>query len=175
MKIKTLIPLIIPLFFVCILSCNRISKEGITEAIGTDEYSRLMAMAADDFDQASNGFRKHSDDYHLISLLIPEYIAVNNLPLEKSRNMHWHMGQMHAFYNNYDEAIAEMNQSFVGGTVSWSSYVSGSIAFLKHDKEKLLESLITLKEQENQMNIEILEKFLNNFDKTYNEAYNSSQ
>jgi hypothetical protein len=39
--------------------------------------------------------------------------------------------------------------------------------------ESLHESLQILNEQENQMNIEFLEKFVKHFDKQYSEAYNS--
>jgi hypothetical protein len=174
MTLKQLILTLILLNLLVISGCSRTSKEKITEIIGEDEYSRLMNMSAYDFDQSPDGFRQYSDDYYLISFLIPEYISVNQVSEGKSRNMHWHMGQMHAFYGNYEKAIIEMKQSYSGGTVSWANYVSGSIAFLEKDRVALLESMIALKEQENQMNIEILEKFLNNFDKSYNEAYNSS-
>jgi len=57
--------------------------------------------------------------------------------------------------------------------IFWKCYVEGSIAFLEKDKPKLLEALELLKKQDNQMNIEFLEKFLKYCDKPYKEVYSS--
>ena len=148
------------IFITCIaiLSCSPGHKTEIVNAIGQDEYARLMTSSIDLFDQSSEGFRQYSDNYALVSLLIPEYIEVNQLSDEESRNLHWHMGQIHAFNGYEQEAIAEMKQSYAGGSITWKCYVDGSIAFLQQD---------------NQMNIEILEKFVKYFDKSYMEAYSA--
>ena len=148
-------------------------KSAIIKILGTGEYERLMGLSVHEFDQTSEGFRQYSGNYELVSLIIPEYIGVNGLSLRESRNLHWHMGQIHAFNGYSEDAIREMKQSFEGGTVTWSCYVNGTIAFLEKDKASLLEALVTLKEQENQMNIEILERFLKYFDASYAEAMNN--
>lgn len=155
-----------------ILSCYSPTKEQlIIEKIGATEYSQLMTLSLDDFDQSEKGFRQYSNDYELVSLLIPEYIEVNQLVPRQSRNLHWHLGQIHAFNDNAQAAILEMQQSYIGDHPTWDSYVKGSIAFLKKDKPKLLEALETLRQQDNQMNLEFLEKFVKHFDKSYAEAY----
>ena len=65
-----------------------------------------------------------------------------------------------------------MNLAYEGGSLTWQSYVKGTIAFLERDKSTLEESIRTIAEQENQMNIEILEKLLKYYDRPYAEAYN---
>ncbi|MDH3650758.1 MAG: hypothetical protein OEQ53_13825 [Saprospiraceae bacterium] len=155
------------------LHCTNADRAGIVEALGSDEYERLMHLSLDQFDQSSTGFRQYSDRYGLVSRLIPEYILVNNLSANESRNLHWHLGQMHAFDGTYGEAIQEMKQSYAGGSKTWECYVTGTIAFLEKDKASLEEALFTLRKQDNQMNIEFLEKFVQYFDKPYKEAYNA--
>jgi hypothetical protein len=149
-------------------------KDKIISIIGTEEYQRQMSLSLDDFDQSYEGFRQYSDDYNLVKILIPEYIAVNNLSASVSTTLHWHLGQIHAFNGEYVKAINEMKQSkFDGSPVYWNCYVDGSIAFLERDKNALEENLRILEQQENQMNIEFLEKFVKYFDKPYWEAYNA--
>ena len=161
------------LVLILTLGCAAPKESAIEEIIGSEEYSRLMKLSLDDFDQSSKGFRQHTGNYELIRLLIPAYIRVNELSPRQSRNLHWHLGQIHAFNDNYEDAIIEMDQSYEGGSVTWECYVSGSIAFLEKDMDALQESLATLRAQENQMNIEILEKFVTHFDASYVQAYNA--
>ena len=146
-------------------------KEHIIEHLGEDEYQRLMELSLDDFDQSGEGFRMYSDDYHVVSLLIPEYITVNELSPEYSRNLHWHMGQIHAFNDEVEAAISEMEQAYAGGPIYWKCYVDGSIAFLKRDKPKMEKAIETLREQENQMNLDVLERLFQYYDLSYLEAY----
>jgi hypothetical protein len=153
--------------------CATTRKTALLETLGEGEYSRLMELSLDDFDQSSAGFRPYSGDYELVRALIPEYIQVNRLSSAQSRNLHWHLGQIHAFNGDYKSAIAEMKQSYEGGSISWASYVRGSIAFLERDKTALQDALNTLAEQENQMNLEILENFVKYFGRSYSEAYNA--
>ena len=146
----------------------------MVNSVGEEEYDRLMNLSMDDFDQSPDGFRKHSADYDLIKYLIPEYIEFNALSKGESRNLHWHLGQMYAINNNSDAAIEEMKQSYVDGSKTWECYVNGTIAFLQKDKAALMESLEALSQQENQMNIEFLEKFVTNFEASYKEAYKAN-
>ncbi len=173
MKIKFLFPLIVFLFAIHFTGCAQDYKTEIIKILGDEEYDRLMNLSLDEFDQSYEGFRQYSDNYELVCRIIPEYIKVNELAPRYARNLHWHLGQMHAFNFNYEDAIAEMKQSYEGGSVTWSCYVSGSIAFLEKDKTSLEEALKTLRKQDNQMNIEILEKFLKYFDASYMEAYSA--
>ena len=156
------------------ITTNPDNREKIEEIIGGKEYTRLMQLSLDDFDQSYTGFRQYSDNYELICLLIPEYIRVNQLSAHQTTNLHWHLGQMHAFNDNIEEAISEMQQGdWESSPIYWKCYVNGSIAFLNKDKPKLLEALETLRQQENQMNIEFLEKFVKYFDRPYSEAYSA--
>ena len=171
MKTQFTISIFIALCAFTFLSCQQGNKAKISEIIGEEEYTRLMALSLDGFDQSAEGFRQYSDNYELMCLLIPEYIVVNELPASHSRNLHWHLGQIHAFNDNYEAAITEMKQAFEGGSLTWACYINGSIAFLEKDKAALQEALETLQKQDNQMNIEILEKFVKYFDRSYAEAY----
>ena len=158
-----------------VLSCDQMlsRKAKIIEFVGENEYAAQMELSLDDFDQSSIGFRKHSANYELIRLLIPEYIEINKLSGFEAGNLHWHLGQMHAFNNNIDDAIAEMELSYLEGMpIFWKCYVDGSVAFLQRDKPKLLAATELLKEQDNQMNLEVLERLINDYDKSYWQAYN---
>ena len=180
---RTLKILQILLITISLTSCgypqgNKDSQNGnkaiIEKAIGAKEYTRLMGLSLDDFDQSNIGFRQYTDNYELICLIIPEYINISKISINQSANLHWHLGQMHAFNQNIEKAIAEMEQSNLDSKpIYWKCYVEGTIAFLKKDKPKLLESLETLRQQDNQMNIRFLEKFVKYFDKSYREAYNA--
>lgn len=147
-------------------------KAAIEKIVGAAEYNRLMGLSKYDFDQSANGFRQYSDNYELLRLLLPEYLAVNELSESQQSGLHWHLGQIHALNDNVEEAIAEMKQATYG-PLFWKCYVEGSIAFLERDKAKLIESLELLKKQDNQMNIEFLEKFVKYFDRSYREAYSA--
>ncbi len=150
---------------------NRVEIE---KTIGAKEYTRLMELSIDEFDQSNVGFRLYSDNYALICLLIPEYIYLNNLSVYEAANLHWHLGQMHAFNDNIEKAINEMELSVTElSSIYWKCYVEGTIAFLNKDKTRLTESLETLKKQENQMNIEFLEKFVTHFNEQYWDAYHA--
>jgi len=172
MKSRIVLPLIISLFSICAVWGAGDRTAEIKAILGVDEYAALMQLSLDEFDQTPAGFRQYTGNYELVRLVIPEYIAVNELDDRQSRNLHWHLGQIHAFNKHPKEAIAEMKQSYEGGSVTWASYVKGSIAFLEKDMESLKAALATLEAQENQMNIQFLRKFIVHFNKSYSEAYN---
>ena len=171
---KACFPILLFLMSFIIFSCTKESKGLILEHLNEEEYNRLMSMPSFDFDQSAEGFRKYSSNYELTCLLVPEFIKVNQLTDREAGNLHWHLGQIHAFKGNKEAAISEMNQSYRGDFATWDSYVKGSIAFLEKDKASLQEALDTLRNQENQMNIEFLEKFVTHFNKSYAEAYSAS-
>lgn len=161
---------------ILLLSCTgntQTKKSAIIDIVGETEYAYQMSLSLDDFDQSENGFRKHSGNYELICLLIPEYIKVNKLNGFEAGNLHWHLGQMHAFNDNIKEAVKEMKLSYLDGmSLYWKCYVDGSVAFLERDKQKLLDAYNLLKEQENQMNLDVLERLIDNYEKPYWKAYN---
>ncbi len=173
-QMKACLLILVFLSSLVMFSCSKENKDLILEHLNEEEYNRLMSMPSFDFDQSADGFRKYSNNYELTCLLVPEFIKVNKLSDREAGNLHWHLGQIHAFKGEKDAAISEMKQSYRGDFVTWDSYVKGSIAFLENDKASLQEALDTLRNQENQMNIEFLEKFITHFDKSYAEAYSAS-
>ena len=163
-------------FYACSQSQNKTAshKDAIVELVGEEEYQRIMILSMDDFDQSNIGFRAHSNNYELTSMLIPEYIRTNEISEPVAANLHWHLGQIHAFNNNIEAAIFEMKQSSLDAKpIYWNCYVDGSVAFLERDKEELISQLELLRAQDNQMNIVFLEKFVKYWDLPYWEAYNN--
>ncbi len=155
-------------------SCQESDKDIIVKSIGESEYERIINLTIDEFDQSSVGFRQYANQYELINLIIPHFITKNSISDKEARNLHWYLGQIHAFNNNYEDAISEMQQSYLEGSISWNCSVRGTKAFLEKDKETLQKSLDTLGQQENIMNIEFLDKFVEHFDKSYRSAYNAN-
>jgi len=150
------------------------NKEEIEAMIGPKEYSRLMALSPHAFEQSPERLRKHSGNYALTSLIIPEYIELNKVSMHEAANLHWQLGQIHAFNDQVPLAIIEMRKAvFENSPVHWTCYVNGTIAFLEKDREKLKASLDLLYMQDNQMNFEFLEKFIKYFDKSYADAYHA--
>ena len=156
---------------ILLVSCGPSPKDLIIKNIGVEEYQRLMEMNPNDFDQSPDGLRKYSGDHSLVEMIVHQYLDVNDLSGSRARNIHWHLGQIHAFNGNYEAAISEMKLSYDGGTVSWECYVSGTIAFLERDKTKLQEAYDSLYNQNNIMNIEVLDRLIQNFDLSYKDAY----
>ncbi len=153
---------------------NERQTEILIKELGSRKYNKLMQLTLDEFDQSNKGFRKYSGQYELLCLIVPEYIAVNKLNEYQAVNLHWHLGQFHAYNLETDLAIAEMEQSNLPKMpVYWRCYVEGSIAFLKRDKAGLEAALNQLKTLDNQMNRDVLERLLDQFDNSYWSAYNN--
>ncbi|GMN03182.1 hypothetical protein [Erythrobacter sp. MTPC3] len=107
--------------------------------------------------------------------------------------LYWHEGQMRAFAGQTKEAIALFSRTYTApeddADFGWNHYVSGTIAFLRKDREHLqaaIGRLKTIPEPENnsftrpdgttvQMswspNLNVLEGFEKCWEKSYAEAY----
>lgn len=111
--------------------------------------------------------------------------------------LYWHEGQMRAFAGQTEQAIALFQLTYKppeeDADFGWNHYVSGSIAFLTRDRERLgrsIEALRTVPEPEDtsfttpdgvviQMdwppNLNVLEAFDHCWEKTYREAYGTPE
>lgn len=110
--------------------------------------------------------------------------------------LYWHEGQMRAFAGQTDEAIALFGRTYTApeddGDFGWNHYVSGTIAFLRGDREALdaaIERLRAIPEPSNNTftrpdgtvvkmnwppNMNVLKNFQTCWGKPYAEAYGSS-
>jgi hypothetical protein len=71
----------------------------------------MMKLSTNEFDQTDVGWRKYSEYCPEVVNLMKEYLAINAVPFNQARNIHWHMGQIQAFNNDYKLAIANMKLS----------------------------------------------------------------
>lgn len=98
----------------------------------------------------------------------------------QSRILYWHAGQVYAMQGLTELAIARFEKSFdplekADAPLKWNSYVRGSIAFLKRDKDGLIKARDHLRAGNGSKpdpNLKILEAFVRCFQKPYKEAYN---
>ena len=97
MQPRIVLPLVILLCSVCAVWGAGDATAEIKAILGEDQYSTLMQLSLDEFDQTAAGFRQYTGNYELVRLVIPEYIAVNELDARQSRNLHWHLDRsMHS-------------------------------------------------------------------------------
>lgn len=150
-------------------------EDTIRQRISAEQYEELMSLSYQEFDQTmDSGWRQYHDDPELQLLLIADYIERNNAPQQSLR---WHRGQLHGMLNEYDEAIRYFEQCIYDDTSdsalrkAWNYYVHGTIAFMQKDEKKLDRYIDSLENHTENMNIEVLLRLKENFDKPYAEAY----
>lgn len=117
--------------------------------VGPAELEALIALPPQAFDQDfEGGWRAVSyDDGCLLAAadLIKAYILYSR-PFPASdelRLLRWHAGQMMASANAYAEAIALMSGTHDApedGETEWNLYVDGTLAFLRSDRDALLQA-----------------------------------
>ena len=124
------------------------SKKYLKEASSVDH---MLMMDPHSFDQSSQGWRSlvHADNMNQAIQVLQSYIqkyvkngSWANAPQgDEGLDPHmltWHLGQLYAMQNKYDQAIKWMQQSHNPQDSQWSDYVAATIAFLKGDKQALL-------------------------------------
>lgn len=115
--------------------------------LGSAEYNRLMALEYKAFDADVFGgwrvidYRKNCAE--VASWAIFEYIDTERrteLSAAQLRLLHWHAGQTIAKIDER-KALAFFERSYEGNSAEplsdWDLYVSGTIAFINHDKPGL--------------------------------------
>jgi hypothetical protein len=92
--------------------------------------------------------------------------------------VYWHIGQLYAFDNDYDNAIRYLKKSaHIFDKLAdreWRLYFKGTIAFLQKDKEKLKKFCDKLWNKHtgyNEKNALMLKALYENYDKTYREIF----
>ena len=136
------------------------------------------------FDQTmGEGFRSLVDKsgemcHKEIADLIEKYIEVNHA---EQSSLRWHIAQSRANDNDYAAAIKYSksvlleHEDFNKRALRWNDYVLGTIAFLEHNKEKLIAHRNKLEEAKdehfgNKLNLKYMDSLIKNFDKNYNYA-----
>jgi len=162
------------IILITIISCSA-KKDSVISKISREEYDELMNSDYQSFDQTPDGgWRKYNEDVDLQIQLIQDYIKLNHA---EEQSLRWHLGQLYGMNNNYDKAIEYFEQCIYTEPgdnvyrVAWNYYVNGTIAFMKRDKDALNLYADSLRNHDENMNIEVLERLQKNFDKTYKEAY----
>ena len=111
--------------------------------------------------------------------------------------LYWHEGQMRAFAGQTEQAIALFQLTYTApeedADFGWNHYVSGTIAFLTRDRERLATSIETLKtvpepqdssfttpggnviQMDWPPNLHVLEAFERCWDMTYAQAYGTQE
>lgn len=141
-----------------------------------------LTYSQSDFDSYDCCWRKLSSENKNAesAALLENYINNSSNAINK-HSLNWHAGQMFAMAGNKPKAIKYMKKTYsvfyrwFGGQEGkeWYYYAKGTVSFIRRDKEKL-QRMITLwhKNKLSQNgNLKELEKLLDNWDKTYNEAY----
>jgi hypothetical protein len=113
--------------------------------VSEEKFNMIMSLDFQSFDQNMNGgWREVANQENCnmaSSILIGTYLARSKIYYEIYRSsLRWHMGQMLAYENKYEEAIPYFENTYHANearTSPWNLYVDGTIAFLKKDKALL--------------------------------------
>ena len=107
------------------------------------------------------------------------FIELKNDSLKNKHSIYWHIGQMYAMDNDYKNAIKYFKKSTPFYVWIFDReyylYYKGTIAFVKRNKKRLGYCQKKLKKKNTyyyRRNLETINSLVENFDKSYKEAYN---
>lgn len=165
------------------------SRQVVNCETALEKQQSSLTLEFNDFDQTPNqGWRLLSaiQCYSEAAELIVSYLETKTTLEDQDREMlSFHAGQMFAFDNNELSAIAFFQQSFSAMKNlppeyqiypdSWNAYVNATIAFLEQDRTALEAYRTTVakgpKLDGKIMNLDVVNRLLANFGKSYREAY----
>ena len=162
------------------------------------DLAAMLALDRQAFDQDKGGGWRPLSNKQGCEIAAAELIRVWRYEKRDHASiLYWHEGQMRASGGQIEEAIALFNRSYVAPELDtefgWNHYVSGSIAFLERDRERLRSSIERLKEVPSPQNIsftrpdgtvieldwppnlKVLQAFERCWESSYEEAYSSAQ
>jgi CubicO group peptidase (beta-lactamase class C family) len=155
--------------------------KAILDDISEQFLNSLLELEYQEFDQTMNsGWRKYSDaGRNLDAAKMIDYYLTNKNGLTGYQKvlLNFHSGQHYAFANNYDLAVKRLSSAkHERMPETWNSYVDATIAFLRRDRKGLLairdKMKIGKKEPDGTIpNLDVVERLVENFDLTYEEAY----
>ncbi len=145
--------------------------------IDKQKTDAFLKMDFWEFDQKPNGWRslRNSDgtlDYNATAKLLDTYYEQKKGVPESQRTLlAFHAGQNYGFAKQTEEAISRFRKSFQNDQPDWNAYVEATIAFLKNDKDALLKAREKLAVMPGQMNLNVIDRLVRNFGRSYFEAY----
>lgn len=168
------VSVLISILFVILVNCTP-QKEHPINRISKEEYDSLMLLEYEAFDQTSNGgWRRYSDDVELQIQLVQDYIQLHR---STQQSLRWHLGQLYGMNDDYESAIEQFEQCLSYNPeddvykAAWNYYVNATIAFMKRDRNLFNAYFDSLQNHNETMNIHVLIRLKENFDKSYREAY----
>jgi len=175
----------------CLLGCQAQSESVTAETRQTQSDDRPTSpsdlhLDYESFDQRpGNGWRKLVDaGKHLEAAeLIDTYVAQRD-GLEEWQvvNLRFHAGQLYAFVNKENLALARFESAINpkepnDSPIRWNAYVKATIAFLQKDREGLIRMRNEIANgpewQGTIPNLNVADRLLANFDNSYAVAYGS--
>lgn len=122
----------------------------------SEQINSMLALEKEVFEAPNNGWRKIAakEGCNIVAAEVIKYYILYSQPYPSYglKTLRWHAGQLYAFSNKNDEAIAFFKASYDGkeeNSVSskmWNEYVSGSLAFIQGDHPKLITATKKLRE-----------------------------
>lgn len=154
-------------------------------AITPQERAEFLALGYREFDQRpGEGWRglAGGPDERLacaltVAELIDEYARTNAEKLThfNLRILSWHAGQFYGFADRTnlarDRFIASMNPDEAEDAPPWNAYVRATVAFLDGDLDEIQRQRAVIVATESQMNLEVVDRLIAGFGKSYAEAY----
>lgn len=130
-----------------VMSKGKFLDCGVSDA----EHDRLMALDKQSFDQnIQGGWRKVADEencYSVAGQIIKDYIDQHKIkPHTGSDILFWHVGQMQAYSGQTEDALKYFGMSYDKlaadrtNEKEWALYAEGTIAFLKNDRDGLIDA-----------------------------------
>jgi hypothetical protein len=150
----------------------------------SNEPPKELGLSYQDFDQRpGEGWRKIADEgnYLEATKLIDRYEKEKKGLAEWQRvNLRFHSGQLYAFADRKDQALARFKTALVpkepaDSPIRWNAYVQATIAFLERDRKKLTELREEIakgpKVQGVVPNLDVVDRLIEYFDEPYSVAY----
>lgn len=149
-----------------------------------NEPPKELELSYEAFDQRpGGGWRKIAEEGKLLEAarLIDRYEKEKKGLEEWQRvNLRFHAGQLYAFANQNDQALARFKTALrakepADSPISWNAYVRATIAFLERDRKKLTELREEIatgpKHQGVVPNLDVVDRLIEHFDEPYSVAY----
>lgn len=156
-----------------------------------NEREVMLNLSFKQFDQQQDGgwrplYAKQC--YVQAAALLQAYMKRHPDTVRQQYMLPFHTGQMFALAGHYGQAIDYMRKGYTdwkSETIDWNAFVDANIAFLEHDRSKLLIQRNRISQQPplsegpgvpawavgKRMNLDVVDGFLACFDKPYADAY----
>lgn len=150
----------------------------------TTESPEELGLSYQDFDQRpGGGWRKIADQgKHLEAARVIDRYEKEKKGLEEWQrvNLRFHAGQLYAFADKKDQALARFKTALfpkepADSPIRWNAYVQATIAFLERDRKKLADLREEIakgpKLQGIVPNLDVVDRLIEYFDEPYPVAY----